>query len=69
MVITNLSDTKVLTEEGVRRLWEAIEKKFIDTTEIANLLTILQEKINNLEFTDDTIEIYGGSASEVMNDL
>lgn len=33
-----MATTKFLTEDGVRRLWAAIEAKFIDTTEIETIL-------------------------------
>lgn len=33
---------KVLTEDGVRRLWAAIEAKFIDNDEIAAMLAEIE---------------------------
>ena len=49
-----MAATKYLTETGVRRLWAAIEAKFIDTDEIAAMLSevdpaVVMEALTNAE--------------------
>ena len=51
---------KVLTEDGVRRLWAAIEQKFIDTSEIESILTEIQDDIEMVPLTTTEIDAITG---------
>lgn len=51
---------KVLTEDGVRRLWAAIEQKFIDTSEIESILTEIQDDIEMVPLTTAEIDAITG---------
>ena len=62
-----MAKKKVLTQEGVQRLWAAIEAKFIDNNEIAALLAevepgTLMEALTNAEI--DAITGYVEPQSE-----
>lgn len=52
--------TKYLTEEGVRRLWSAIEAKFIDTEEVAEMLAEVQPDEEMVALTMQEIDAITG---------
>lgn len=55
--------TKFLSEEGVKRLWAAIEAKFIDTQEIADLLVNVKPGEDMEALTNPEIDAITGYAA------
>ena len=56
---------KVLTEDGVRRLWAAIEAKFIDGDEIQELLAEVQPGEEMVAMTTEDIDAITGYVEPV----
>lgn len=56
---------KVLTEDGVRRLWAAIEAKFIDGDEIQELLAEVQPGEEMVAMTTEDIDAITGYVAPV----
>lgn len=52
--------TKFLTEDGVRRLWAAIESKFIDNDEIEALLAEVTPGTEMVALTNSEIDAITG---------
>lgn len=52
--------TKFLTEDGVRRLWAAIEAKFIDNDEIEALLAEVTPGTEMVALTNSEIDAITG---------
>ena len=55
-----MAKKKVLTQEGVQRLWAAIEAKFIDTEEIADLLSEIEPGTAMEPLTNEEIDAITG---------
>lgn len=60
--------TKYLTESGVRRLWAAIEAKFIDGEEIADILAEVQPGEAMVAMTNEDIDAITGYVAPVIPD-
>lgn len=60
-----MATTKILTEDGVRRLWAAIEAKFIDTEEIAAMLAEVQPGDEMIALTTEEIDAITGYVAPV----
>jgi len=57
--------SKFLSEDGVRRLWAAIEAKFVDGDEIASLLAEVQPGETMIAMTDEDIDAVTGYVAPV----
>lgn len=55
-----MAKKKVLTQEGVQRLWAAIEAKFIDTEEIEGLLSEIEPGTTMEPLTNEEIDAITG---------
>ena len=55
-----MAKKKVLTQEGVQRLWAAIEAKFIDTEEIEDLLSEIEPGTTMEPLTNEEIDAITG---------
>lgn len=55
-----MAKKKVLTQEGVQRLWAAIEAKFIDTEEIEDLLSEIEPGTAMEPLTNEEIDAITG---------
>lgn len=55
-----MAKKKVLTQEGVQRLWAAIEAKFIDTEEIESLLSEIEPGAAMEPLTNEEIDAITG---------
>ena len=59
---------KVMTEDGVRRLWAAIEAKFIDTTEIESFLAEITPGVEMVPMSNIDIDNITGYVEPQEND-
>ena len=55
-----MATTKYLTEAGVRRLWAAIEAKFVDNDEIATMLSEIEPDTVMEALTNEEIDAITG---------
>lgn len=60
-----MAATKYLTETGVRRLWAAIEAKFIDNDEIAAMLAEITPDTEMEALTNEEIDAITGYVEPV----
>ena len=60
-------NNKFLTEAGVRRLWEAIEAKFVDNDELAALFSTIKPGTNVESLNDADIDAITGYSQPVAS--
>lgn len=60
-----MAATKYLTETGVRRLWAAIEAKFVDNDEIATMLSEIEPDTVMEALTNEEIDAITGYVEPV----
>lgn len=62
-----MATKKYLSEDGVRRLWAAIEAKFIDGDEIADILAEVQPGEEMIAMTNEDIDAVTGYVAPVVD--
>jgi hypothetical protein len=62
-----MATKKYLSEDGVRRLWAAIEAKFIDGDEIAEMLAEVQPGEEMVAMTNEDIDAVTGYVAPVVD--
>ena len=62
-----MATKKYLSEDGVRRLWAAIEAKFIDGDEIAEMLAEVQPDEEMVAMTNEDIDAVTGYVAPVVD--
>lgn len=62
-----MATKKYLSEDGVRRLWAAIEAKFIDGDEIADMLAEVQPGEEMIAMTNEDIDAVTGYVAPVVD--
>lgn len=62
-----MATKKYLSEDGVRRLWAAIEAKFIDGDEIADMLAEVQPGEEMVAMTNEDIDAVTGYVAPVVD--
>lgn len=62
-----MATKKYLSEDGVRRLWAAIEAKFIDGDEIAEMLAEVQPGEEMIAMTNEDIDAVTGYVAPVVD--
>ena len=62
-----MATKKYLSEDGVRRLWAAIEAKFIDGEEIADMLAEVQPGEEMVAMTNEDIDAVTGYVAPVVD--